>query len=322
MNFVKRLYKKLFNSDNQSESRMSKAYLKRYLESAFTEGDCKNIQQYEACITRLYHTIEKGLAYLEYRPGFGRDNVKKLVDILYKYVETYDKQTFFYQTALSVLHEYVKKNKEYGYSNEEQEKRINSLSGAPNTSGGILAFTPLTTEELRSANFETLILNRHSIRHFSDIPVSLEKIKKALALAQHTPSACNRQGWRTRIISNKKKIEAVLKNQNGNRGFGQEFDKLLVVTSDLRYFNRERELFQGYIDGGMYAMNLLNGLYYEGIGSVPLSASLSEVQEESVRKILNIDNAEILILFIGVGNYPDICQTTKSERKDVEFIEL
>lgn len=106
----------------------------------------------------------------------------------------------------------------------------------------------------------------------------------------------------------------VLKNQNGNRGFGHEIDKLLLVTVDLRFFNRDREIFQAYIDGGMYAMSLINSLHYECIGTIPLSGSLTQNQDTNVRKILNLDEAEIIIIFIGVGNYPEKCQTTKSIR--------
>lgn len=60
-------------------------------------------------------------------------------------------------------------------------------------------------------------------------------------------------------------------------------------------------------------------LYYERIASVPLSASLTKEQEENVRKLLKLDPAEVLIMFIGIGNYPDECQTTRSERKPAEY---
>ena len=109
-------------------------------------------------------------------------------------------------------------------------------------------------------------------------------------------------------------ISVSLDNQNGNRGFGHEFDKLLVVVGDLQYFNRDREVFQVFIDGGMYAMRLLDCLQYFGIATCPLSASLFYNQEKNVRSILNMPDSEMLIMFIGIGNYPEICQTTKSER--------
>lgn len=158
------------------------------------------------------------------------------------------------------------------------------------------------------------------MRHFSSEPVDLRLVEEAVALAQHTPSACNRQGWRTIIVQDKAVLEKVLANQNGNRGFGQEFDKVLLVVADIRYFNRDRELFQPYIDGGMYAQSILNALHYKHIASCPLSASLHEEQEENIRKILSLEDAEVPIIIIGIGNYPEgECQTTRSERRQANI---
>ena len=207
----------------------------------------------------------------------------------------------------------------YNNENKELSKRISALPGKKNEAGGAIKFVPLSSEELSKANYKELVETRHSIRHFSDKPVELERVENAVKLAQYTPSACNRQGWKTYIVNDKAVLREVLKNQNGNRGFGQEFDKLLVVVGDLRCFNRDREVFQVYIDGGMYAMRVLDSLYYERIASVPLSASLTKEQEENVRKLLKLDPAEVLIMFIGIGNYPDECQTTRSERKPAEY---
>ena len=295
-------------------------YYNKYQEFSFQDGTCTNEKQFEACITRLYHTIEKGLAYLNYRPGFGKDNIEALIRSLEQYSKKYDVSKFFYQTALSVLNEYIRKNAEYGIEDKELNKRVSALPGKANEAGGALRFVPLSEAELENISYKKLVKTRHSIRHFSNQPVAMEKVEAAIKLAQYTPSACNRQGWKTYIIQDKEVLEKVLKNQNGNRGFGQEFDKLLLVVGDLRCFNRDREVFQVYIDGGMYAMRVLDSLYYEKIASVPLSASLTKEQEENVRKLLKINPAEVLIMFIGIGNYPDVCQTTKSERKEADYI--
>lgn len=181
--------------------------------------------------------------------------------------------------------------------------------------GGVFEFYPSSEKELKKMNYEEFIKNRHSIRHFLKSDIDEEVLKKALDLAQFTPSACNRQGWKTIVISNKNVIKRVLENQNGNEGFGHEFNKLLLVLGDLRYYNNDRELYQVYIDSGMYAQSILNSLHYYHIGSVPLSASLTSEQEKNVRKILQLNDAEILIMFIGIGNYPDKCITTLSTRR-------
>lgn len=301
------------------EKTLYENYYNKYRRFSFVDGSCTDEKQFEASITRLYHTVEKGLSYLNYRPGFGKENVEALVRSLEQYSKQYSVDKFFYQTALSVLNEYVRKNAKHGVENKELSKRISALPGKKNEAGGAIKFVPLSSEELSKANYKELVETRHSIRHFSDKPVELERVENAVKLAQYTPSACNRQGWKTYIVNDKAVLREVLKNQNGNRGFGQEFDKLLVVVGDLRCFNRDREVFQVYIDGGMYAMRVLDSLYYERIASVPLSASLTKEQEENVRKLLKLDPAEVLIMFIGIGNYPDECQTTRSERKPAEY---
>ncbi|MBR4344806.1 MAG: nitroreductase family protein [Lachnospiraceae bacterium] len=292
-------------------------YLKRYKKHTFNGVKCSDISQYEAVITRLYHTIEKGLSYENYRAGFGRNNIETLIKAIKNYLNDFnDVNRYFYRTAISVLKRYVEKNFQYGLKDDVLKKVIDRFPGNANDDGGEMTFVPKTKEELEKMNFRELMEDRHSIRHFSDKPVKTEKIVEAIKIAQHTPSACNRQGWKARIIANKSVIKNVLANQNGNSGFGQEIDKLIVVTSDLSYFNHDREVFQAFIDGGMYAESILNALHYSHIGSVPLSASLSCAQESNVRKILKMKDSEILILFIGAGNYPDVCITTKSVRHE------
>ena len=313
---------KLFNFGKGPENSPIDKYNYRFNKYAFVDCHCESPEQFEASIIRLYHTIEKGLSYEDYRAGFGADNVEKLITSLEQYnSKGYNIDAFFYKTALSCLNAYVKKNKEYGHEDKALEQRIGALPGTSNGLGGTIALsTPAQPEVLP---YEKLVSTRHSIRHFSDKPVDLDVLRDAVKLAQYTPSACNRQGWKTRIVADKDKLMKILANQNGNRGFGQEFDKLLVITADLRAQQRNREIFQAFIDGGMYAESVLNSLYSKGIGSVPLSASLTCEQEKNVRNVVGMDDAEVLILFIGVGNYPDgEFLTTRSERKliDVEVI--
>lgn len=303
------------------QKRQSDAYLKAYQKYAFDEtGRLSDEKQFEACITRLYHTIEKGLAFLEYRPGFGKNNIEKLIGQMKAYAAEYNTDAFFYRTALSCLQAYVRKNREYGHEDDELEELIRTLPGEPNACGGVVAVRPKRKDELDAMDYTSFVKCRHSMRHFSKEPVDLEKTINAVRLAQYTPSACNRQGWKARIIADQEVLSGLLQNQNGNRGFGEEIDQMIVVTSDLRYFNQERELYQAFIDGGMYAQSIIQALHSEGLAMIPLSASLWGEQDKAVRKLLSIENPEILIMFIGVGNYPDECVTTRSERKPVDIM--
>ena len=298
------------------------SYLETYTKYSFSDTECHDPEQYEAVITRWYHTIEKGLAYTNFRAGFGKDNIEKMLTLMEKYSEQYDTDKFFYRTALSCMHEYIRKNEAHGYTDEALNARVAALKGERNDAGGVVKVQKTDPEKLKNMGFEEMLHTRHSIREFSEEPVDLKLLVKAVELAQLTPSACNRQGWKTRIIANRKTVGKVLENQFGNRGFGEGIDKLLLVTCDIRYFNKYRELFQPYIDGGMYAENIINSLYYHGIGSIPLSASLNATQEANVRRILGIKEHEVFIMFIGAGNYPDECLAARSERKPEANIEV
>lgn len=322
MNMVSAMKKCIKKTFKKYRKTVESQYLKRFKKHAFVTGECVNEQQYEAYITKLYHSIEKGLAYENYRKGFGEKNIEDLLSAMEKYSDKYDVSRFFYKTALSTLWAYVKKNEEHGLENQELKNRLSNLKGEANDVGGVIEFTPVDFSS-KDFDFEDFLKSRHSIRDFSEESVNVSVLQQAIRMAQYTPSACNRQCWRTRIICNKNLISDVLANQNGNRGFGEKINSLLVVTADLRYFSKNREHFQAFIDGGMYAMNLLHCLHHQGVATVPLSASLTESQDKAVRKLLKLDDAEILILFIGVGQYPERCITTRSERKpaNIEIIE-
>ena len=286
-------------------------YQKRFFQYSFHVDKCNSQMQYETVITKYYHAIEKGLAFTDYRAGFGRNNINTLIRLMEEYSQKYGVDSFCYNTSLCTLYAYVEKNREYGLEDTELEKRIYSLPGVANQAGGVLEFVPLNDQD---CNYEYMVMGRHSIRHFSDVPVNMDILNRALSLAQQTPSACNRQGWRTIVVQDKNKVSDILNYQNGNAGFGYEIDKLLLVVVDIQAFNSEREVFQPYVDGGMYAMRLLDSLCYCGIATCPLSAALTPEQEENVRRIAELDDSEIPIIFIGIGNYPENCQTTKSER--------
>lgn len=295
-------------------------YLRRYEKHCFKGVKCSSFEQYEAVITRWYHTIEKGLAYVDFRPGFGKDNIELLIQAMENYVKDgFDEQSFCFQTALSTLEAYIEKNQKYGVDLTELKNRMSGFNCSHLKTGGITQIDIQDLTSVKDLNYKDFVYSRHSLRHFATIPVDIDTIKDALELAQQTPSACNRQGWHSIVIKNKELIAQVLSNQNGNRGFGNEFDALILIVSDIRYFNVDREIFQPYIDGGMYAQSILNALHFYNIASVPLSASLSQEQEENIRRLLQLSDAELPIMFVGIGNYPNECQTTKSERRSAKI---
>ena len=169
---------------------------------------------------------------------------------------------------------------------------------------------------LCNKDFESLLYSRHSQRYFSNMPVSLEKLNKALKMAQRTPSACNRQGWKTYVYKDSKSVE-LIKWQGGSRGFEEEIKCAILVTANLKAF-LSYEVHQAYVDGGLYAMNLINSLHSLGLGTIPLSTAF-EYNKLKLLRQFEVPENEVPILIIGIGEMQDQFSVAVSKRKDIKY---
>lgn len=282
-----------------------------------------NFNQMEARLTKEYHSIEKGLSYSNLRLGFGKQVLENVISLMKNYREqNFPLNTHVYRTALSTLYEYIRVHKENNYDVNDLEVIFKELEKDVKHSdtGGIKYENRVDILEKSKQNFKEFSMSRYSIREYSSEPVSFTTIEKALSLATQTPSACNRQPWKVRVVEDPKLKKFIQDNQNGNRGFGDFIDKYLIITADVSYYDKGRERNQANIDGGMYAMNLLYSLHFYGVASVPLSASLSLKQEANLRGKFKIPESENFIMFIGIGNYSDEFKVTKSDRREATYI--
>lgn len=313
-------FRNTFNKNRQM-NKIIKKDNDRYKKFSFGPGKL-TYSQLEARLTKEYHSIEKGLSYDNLRLGFGKQVLQNVIDLMTAYrKQGFPLDTHVYQTALSNLQQYIEVHQANNFDVSELESTFEKLKEDAdyNDAGGVYFRTKEEIFEKAKGNFEEFSLSRHSIRDYSDEPVSYEKIEQALELAADTPSACNRQPWKIRIVEDPKLKKFVQKNQNGNRGFGDYIDKFVIITSDIQYYERSRERNQANIDGGMYAMNLLYAFHYQQIAAVPLSASLTIEQEDNLRNKFDISEAENFIMFIGIGNYTDQFKVPKSARRSFQY---
>lgn len=133
-------------------------------------------------------------------------------------------------------------------------------------------------------------------------------------MAQRTPSACNRQGWKTHVFQGKKSIELV-KWQGGCKGFEDELKYSILVTANLKAF-LSYEVHQAYVDGGLYAMNLINAIHSLGLGCIPLSCGFNSPKLQQL-KDFNIPENEVPIVLIAFGNLMDEFKIAISTRKPI-----
>lgn len=298
---------------------------KKFLKYSFNFSHKKTKRHYEADLIFYYHKIEKGLSLSNPRTGFGKDNVnyllKKLEEYLFKY--GWDDVSLI---SLNTLFEYYYFNEINNLKLDDLFKRINKLkstisNGMQLSKGGV--------DEVKKAeidksdfDFKGFAYSRYSIRNFAPGNLSNNKVKDALEIALKTPSVCNRQPWKVHVYSDEELKKSILKNQNGNTGFGENASKILVVTSELKDFRGAIERNQSFIDGGMFSMSLIYALHSLGIGTCPLNLSITNKTEKKIKKIANINESEVLIMMIAIGNIPEKLKVASSPRRKIEEVLL
>lgn len=296
--------------------------IRRYLKYSATLVDKKEFGNLEAKVIADGHIIEKGLSLKNPRLGFGKGVILRLVDELKNYKKRkYPEKTFAQKFAISVLHRYLEYNTANGYDISDLEPLIKQFSNKGfEDFSGTHSYNKKEVLENVKKNFESLIHNRFSLRQFTDEPVSREILEKVIDLARFTPSVCNRQSTKVYIVEEPKIKQRVVDIQQGNRGFGEQIDKMLVVTSDIHFFFGLQERYQSFVDGGLFAMNLLLSLAYYGIGACGLNWCAETKRDNELRKLLKIKESENIIMMIAIGNMPDEFKTAKSHKREISDI--
>lgn len=277
--------------------------------------------QLEYYLVKHCHIVEKGLALPSPRKGFGQPKIIDLIVRTKEYEGTYGKD----QIGLMVrdtLREYLKYhiNDMDLLPNEFVQLIKKFLEDKPPLSkGGLEVLRKTEMPICGQATFEKFLKCRHSVRNFSGISIPDETILSAIAVSQNTPSVCNRQGWLVHYYRDKQVIKHLLSYQNGNAGFTESIDKLLIVTGSIKAFTRY-EHNQLFIDGGLYSMNLMLSLHAAGLGSCPLNTCMPWLKEAKLKKSAGIPDHERLIMMIAVGNLLDEFSVAQSEKYPIDKV--
>lgn len=279
-----------------------------------------NLAQVEGKIIAHYHVLEKGISHPTPKNCFSLPVAENLV----KLINLYDSKTITrsrqVDVAVEVLKQYQVFSTNINCVPKELVDQIENLQVACNFNPGSISYTKETFFKNNSAAFDEFALSRFSVRDFTEESVEIDVIKSAIRIAQKTPSVCNRQTAKVHILTNKKDIEQHLALQTGNRGFGHKINKLLIITSDIHFFEGPKERNQAFTDGGMFAMSLLYALHNQKIGAVTLNWAYSSGQDKALHSLGIVPQNEKVILFIGVGQVPEQFKVAVSDRRNLDEV--
>ena len=179
--------------------------------------------------------------------------------------------------------------------------------------GGVYTITHARVSEDAKGAFPLLSQSRYAVRDFGEAPIDLEKIRKALKLCERTPSACNRQSWRVHIYTQKEKKNRLFELQGGCKGFHDGMQVAVLLCADASSYAFP-EMPTAYIDGGIYAMNLMYALTYYDLASIPLTLAIGERRLRAMKREMGVPQREIPVLLLGVGTFKDTFRVAQSQR--------
>lgn len=299
------VHNKLFRQQFKYQNKLRKKY-----------QNIENCGRLEYVIKVRTHGIEKGLSFRKPKEGFGVSKILILIDCVKKYMQypNFNKESV--NETLNVLDAYINRFKA-NLKIEPVVKEYNALvaefGAIKGCCAGTITINKKDVEEAIDIDYLKFIRSRHSYRYFTK-DVSIDQIKQALEIARYTPTACNRQPQHVHVYQGKE-MEEVLTIQHGALGFIDEMSYCILITADIRAYSYQ-ENNQAYVDGGLYAMNLLNALHATGLGTIPLTCGHLQGTNRKKLAQFGVKEYECPILVIGIGGLEEKAEVNVSPRKE------
>ena len=139
--------------------------------------------------------------------------------------------------------------------------------------------------------FWRLILERRSIRKWTDKEVPKEVIDKIIMAGTWAPSSCNRQAWKFTIVSKDKRL--LLQH----RTLYDAPTVILISVDERPYFFHEKHA--PALDVGFAAQNMLLAATSLGVATCPVYFAYPYIQK--IRKKLGIEKYRKVYLAVALG---------------------
>lgn len=249
------------------------------------------------------HAIEKGLSLGRPRPLFGKDKIRYIMASLRRYDRS--DSAFPVEMGLGALAAYVDEHRSRGIEDtflDAVDKYV--ASAAPDRAavltGGVKFVSPPPSDQ-EEMTPQQLLLSRTSCRMFQPVEVPPGLVEDIVRLAQSAPSQCNRQATRAHFYRDKPTVDRLLQLQAGSAGFTETVRNLFVIASELSAWGGAQQRNQLYVDGALFAMNLLLACRAYGLASCPLNLAVGNATERDIKRAGNIPASERLVVMIAIG---------------------
>lgn len=270
----------------------------------------------------LCHALEKGMGMPNPRKGFGQEKARQLLHVLKILMASGRNDTYAFQEGLSVLEAYCNFQRGEDIAFTEVSQEVHQLYADCHHlfRGGYVVVNRTKLDKGKELDFKSFTESRHSMRTYSQDPVTREEILSAIHLAKRCPSACNRQPWKFYYSFKQDKIDAI-RQALPVQPFLDSIPFFGVVTVNKTLF-AEIETNQWYINGGIFLGFLELAFHSLGIGSCIFQYTMFSKSERQLRIAIQIPDEDVIVAVMGYGKYPDNAKCIIADRREDDDIAI
>jgi len=282
-----------------------------------------SLTKYMRLTMKELHSLEKGFAMSSPKPGFGKAHIEKITTYVNetKKIGKLDEEVFM--MVHSIFSQYVELQKSLNYSGDVLTAVENFLKGFENvipdrTYGGAQKLTRVKTA--LDMPFNECVLSRHSTRNYSDEPIDKDKLKEAISLAAHCPSACNRQAFHAYILDSTQFDKLGPYKSGGIGGFIDKVKAIIVITGIVSAYE-ENESYQYIVSPSIFAGYLTLSLHAYGFGSCVVQRPVQHTRTwKNIARSIGAEEDEQIVCMITVGMPAEEDIYPQSHRLNIEKI--
>lgn len=269
-----------------------------------------------------YHKLEKGLCLADGGRFFGKEAALATMALVARWRrQGYSREDRVYAGAIETLRSYRAMLGGLGVADADGEavlRSIDALLASEPATVGLDTPQPYRSSSMDMAEmFERLCHERRSVRRYKPDPVDQQVLERAIAMAQLSPSVCNRQAWHVHIYRDREQLKRLLQLQNGNAGFGHQLSTLLIIAMDSTAFFDATERNQQFMDAGLFSMSLVLALQSLGLASCCLNWCVTPHHEDEAHRRGDIPANQRIMMYLAVGHAADDAVAARSPRRDL-----
>lgn len=141
------------------------------------------------------------------------------------------------------------------------------------------------------------IVNRRSVRSFSDRPLDPVALDRIIEAGRRAPSAKNRQAWRFIVVQDEERRKELEDASYGQSYVGEAPAIIAICTTNIDYKMPNGQLSYP-VDSGIASAFMIIQAAHEGLGTCPITT----FREDDVKSLLSVPYKMRVVMLLLVGH--------------------